>query len=139
MTRWRVDHEIKSDLVLAKTEKQIVFKAPDRSHEIYLITRRGPGKHAAVQLTSRLSVPEIDLTYTPAVKAVRRRIMSQEWLGSQYTIYIAMPGGANTVFKMDSESDVTTAPEGNEDLILFTYHLYQTSTTRILRTLGIYL
>lgn len=50
MTRWRVDHEIKSDHVLAKDEKQLLFKAPDRSHQIYLITRRGAGIHAADEL-----------------------------------------------------------------------------------------
>lgn len=50
MTRWRVDHEIKSNMVLVKDEKQIVFHAPDTSHSIYLVTRRGPGKHAADEL-----------------------------------------------------------------------------------------
>lgn len=50
MTRWRVDHEIRSDFILAKTQNQVVFKAPDKSHVIYLMTRRGPGKHAADEL-----------------------------------------------------------------------------------------
>lgn len=50
VTRWRVDHEIKSDFVLVKEQKQIVFHAPDTSHSIYLVTRRGPGKHAADEL-----------------------------------------------------------------------------------------
>ena len=50
MTRWRVDHEVKSDLVLVKNQNQVVFKSPDASHEICLMTRRGPGKHAADEL-----------------------------------------------------------------------------------------
>lgn len=50
MTRWRVDHEIKSNLVLVQNEKRIVFHAPDTSHSIYLVTRRGPGKHASDEL-----------------------------------------------------------------------------------------
>lgn len=47
MTRWRTDFRVKSDMVLAKDQKKIVFKASDGSHEIHLRTKRGEGKHAA--------------------------------------------------------------------------------------------
>ena len=50
MTRWRVDFKVKSDLVLAQHEKKILFTAPDNSHEIHLVTKRGQGKHAADEL-----------------------------------------------------------------------------------------
>ena len=50
MTRWRVDFKVKSDLVLAKHENKILFNAPDNSHEIHLITKRGQGVHAADEL-----------------------------------------------------------------------------------------
>lgn len=47
MTRWRVDFKVKSDLVLDKDQRKVIFKAPDGSHEIHLLTKRGEGKHAA--------------------------------------------------------------------------------------------
>ena len=50
VTRWRVDHEIKSDIVLVQDQNQVVFVAPNKSHEIYLKTRRGSGQHAADEL-----------------------------------------------------------------------------------------
>lgn len=50
MTLWRVDFKVKSDLVLAKDEKDVHFTAPDNSYEIYLFTKRGPGQHAADEL-----------------------------------------------------------------------------------------
>jgi len=50
MTTWRVDFKVKSDLVLDKGQKEVVFKAPDGSHSIHLMTRRGEGKHAADEL-----------------------------------------------------------------------------------------
>lgn len=50
MTRWRVDFKVKSDLVLAKYEKKILFTSPDGTHEIHLLTKRGQGKHAADEL-----------------------------------------------------------------------------------------
>jgi len=49
-TRWRVDFRVKSDMVLAKDQSEVVFTAPDDSHEIHLFTRRGAGKHAADEL-----------------------------------------------------------------------------------------
>jgi hypothetical protein len=50
MTRWRVDFRVKSDVVLAKDQKTIIFAAPDNTHEIHLFTRRGEGKHAVDEL-----------------------------------------------------------------------------------------
>jgi hypothetical protein len=50
MTRWRVDFRVKSDVVLAKHEKKLLFTPPDNSYEIYLFTNRGQGKHEADEL-----------------------------------------------------------------------------------------
>ncbi len=50
MKRWRVDFKVKSNMVLVKDQKNIVFNAPDGSHEIHLLTKRGEGKHAADEL-----------------------------------------------------------------------------------------
>ena len=50
MTRWRVDFRVKSDMVLVKHEKELVFISPDNSYKIHLLTKRGPGKHAADEL-----------------------------------------------------------------------------------------
>lgn len=50
MTRWRVDFRVKSDLVLAKHERKLLFVPADNSYEIHLFTKRGQGKHAADEL-----------------------------------------------------------------------------------------
>jgi hypothetical protein len=48
--KWRVDFKVKADMVLAKDQKEAIFKAPDGSHAIHLLTKRGEGKHAADEL-----------------------------------------------------------------------------------------
>jgi hypothetical protein len=50
MTRWRVDFEVESDLIVDKAEKELVFNAPDGSHAIHLMTKRAEGVHAADEL-----------------------------------------------------------------------------------------
>lgn len=50
VTRWRVDFAVKTSMVLAEDQKELVFRAPDDSHAIHLLTKRGPGKHAADEL-----------------------------------------------------------------------------------------
>ena len=114
MTRWRVDFEIKSDFVLVKDQKQVVFRAPDKSHEIYLVTRRGPGKHAAdeLYLSSHVILGDDDpmeaadrasvylrqflqtlAIVTSAFYRVKRRVMVVDWtpgLTKRHVLYFKM-------------------------------------------------
>lgn len=78
MKRWRVDFNVKSDLVLDKDAQEIAFEAPDGSHKIHLLTRRGDGKHAAdaIHLSAHVILDDDD----PRHAADEARILLRRFL-----------------------------------------------------------
>lgn len=84
-----------------------------------------------------LSVPEVGLVCTPAtIKAARRRFASRDWLGNSYPSYLATPRPLIQSSVISAEYEVGPSPDGYRDLIRFTCHLCQTTTTGTLLMLG---